>query len=197
MKVVCRYAGAAAALLFASASTQALPLDPATCDGAAFEQNQMADVPPVLERGAVWGKANASPATLQRVAHWIELQEILSFRCGRARVTPEAMRAAAAADLIENPPPPPTPVLTEKPVGATAPPGPAAISEPNLQPKPKAKPKSKPKPSAAGGPDAPTAAEPSSSSDIEVMPEAAKDKPIKKQRSKPPQVSQTADDSRH
>ncbi|MGK3893878.1 hypothetical protein ABI043_15005, partial [Enterococcus faecium] len=40
-------------------------------------------------------------------ARWIELTEILSFRCGRVVLTAEAQRAAAAADLIENPPPEP------------------------------------------------------------------------------------------
>jgi hypothetical protein len=99
--------GSLAALLALSPIAMAAPLDVAACDAAIAEQGQLSDIPPVLERGPEWAKANATPQVLKRVARWIELQEVISFRCGRGRVTAEAQRAGAAADLIENPPPPP------------------------------------------------------------------------------------------
>lgn len=93
--------------LWESQPLHAAPLDTAACEAASSEQQHLADVPPVLERGADWGKSNLSPQMLQRVARWIELQEQLWFRCGRPHVTSEAQRAAAAAELMENPPPTP------------------------------------------------------------------------------------------
>jgi len=86
---------------------QAAPLDAAACDAAMVEQSQLSEVPALIERGPDWGRAHATPKALKRVARWIELQEMLSFRCGRGRVTADAQRAAAAAELLENPPPPP------------------------------------------------------------------------------------------
>ncbi len=161
-------------LALAPGAAGAVPLDSVACDAAKREQSDLTDVPAVLERGADWGKANASRETLARVARWIELQESLSFRCGRGVVTDEAKRAAAAAELIENPPPPPAPAAAVPVPANGAPaaaaqakaPAAAASIEPAgdrdgsamVKPKPKAKPKPKPKPDAAdGGFDAPLA----------------------------------------
>ncbi len=163
--------GCVAVVLTMGGAAVAAPLDAAACDAASAEQSQLSDIPAVLERGPVWAKSNVGPATLKRVARWIELQEQLSFRCGRGRVTAEAQRAAAAAELIENPPQPPAPAAAvpatavqggEKPAvakevvapavaapvaSAPAPAAPASVTEAQT-PKPKAakaKPKIKPK----------------------------------------------------
>lgn len=146
----------------AAAVAHATPLDVTACDAATLEQGQMSDLPMVLERGPEWGKANLPQSELLRVARWIELQEQLSFRCGRGRVTAEAKRAAAAAELIENPPQPqaaekpgaiptvPASVAVLPEIAATAPPVVAGPEQPASQPatpkpKPRAKLKSKPK----------------------------------------------------
>ena len=159
-------AGCVAAFILKCGAAYAVPLDTAACDAATAEQGQLSDVPGILERGPEWAKANAPAQTLKRVARWIELQEQLSFRCGRGRITAEAQRAAAAAELIENPPPPaappaaPTAAGAEKPAAAREAAVPAVVAPaavvpvapvvaPEVEPpKPKAvkaKPKSKPK----------------------------------------------------
>ena len=168
----------ALALLAATGSALARPLDPAACDNAKQEQAAMTDVPPLMERGPAWARANATPETLQRVARWIELTEILSFRCGRATLSAETQRAAAAADLIENPPPVPVAPAAAKlnsvpevggeapaaasspqPTAASAPQPAAATAEATVVKKAKAKPRPKPKPPVdATAPDAAPAA---------------------------------------
>lgn len=149
-------AGFLAVVPVPGSAVSAAPLDAAACDAATAEQSKLTDVPSLLERGPEWAKANAPPQTLKRVARWIELQEQLSFRCGRGRVTAEAQRAGAAADAIENPPPPPPPVAAagDKPVAAKDAAVPAAgapavapAAEAEV-PKPAAKVKAKPKPKA-------------------------------------------------
>jgi hypothetical protein len=182
-----RFLAGVVCLVMASGVAAAVPLDGAACDAAKREQGDLTDVPAVLERGADWGKANATPQMLARVARWIELQETLSFRCGRGFVTEEAKRAAAAAELIENPPPPPP-----APTPATAAPAPAAVvaapaaaqapadvaAPAAVKPKPKPRAKPKPKLDAAdgGGEAAPTAA---------GEPPAATTAPKKKRPAKP------------
>ncbi|MEQ1695425.1 MAG: hypothetical protein ABL901_06245 [Hyphomicrobiaceae bacterium] len=142
-----------------SGAVRAAPLDQAACDAATSEQSKLTDVPAILERGPEWAKTNAPPKALQRVARWIELQEQLSFRCGRGRVTAEAQRAGAAADLLENPPPapPPVPAIGDKPAAAkeavapavAAPVAPAVSADEATAAQPKAaKPKLKSKPKA-------------------------------------------------
>lgn len=153
------------ALLMSGAAQPAiaLPLDPAACDSAKQEQAAMTDVPPLMERGSEWARANASPDALRRVARWIELSEMLSFRCGRGVLSAETQRAAAAAALIENPPPEPAAPAAAKlnavpdDGGDTPAGGPKAhttkvapASEAPAEKKIKAKPKPKPKPPADG-----------------------------------------------
>ena len=176
-----------AALVLGAENVQATPLDALACDGAKQEQATLADVPHLMERGPDWAKANATPETLRRIARWIELSEILSFRCGRGAVTAEAQRAAAAAELIENPPPPrvegnanaslahapaaiPTPPAATATVvpANSAQPSTVAAESPNGAPpaktaaKPRAKRKPKPQPAAGDNatPAVPVAADP-------------------------------------
>lgn len=133
----------------------AAPLDATVCDGAKSEQSALDDVPPILERGPDWAKTHIDAGVLKRVQRWIELQEMLSFRCGRGPLTAQAQRAAAAAELIENPPP--TAPVAQAPPSASAPATaapPVAAAQPAAgdaapAPKPKPKVKAKPKSSAA------------------------------------------------
>ena len=140
-------------LVVGTGGAGAEPLDAVVCDGAKREQSALDDVPAILERGPEWAKTHIDAGVLKRVQRWIELQEMLSFRCGRGPVTPEAQRAAAAAELIENPPPPPpapaaAPGLAESPGAAggasvTAPAAAAPVAEAVAKPRPKPKAKSK------------------------------------------------------
>lgn len=162
-----------AVALALSGQARATPLDSVVCDGAKTEQSALSDVPHLMERGPDWAKANATPETLQKIARWIELTEILSFRCGRGQITAEAKRAAAAADLMENPPPAPegnAPApAADGPVASPAPPAEAApvpavaapaagveTPAPPAKPAAKAKKRSKPKPAEAAGEEAAT-----------------------------------------
>jgi hypothetical protein len=96
-----------AAMIATAIPGRAAPLEPAQCDAAKLEQDQMTDIPAILERGPAWAKAHLNARDLTRVSRWIELQEIVVFRCRRGPVTASAQRAAAEAELIENPPAPP------------------------------------------------------------------------------------------
>jgi hypothetical protein len=175
-----RHAAIAALLLaLPCRAAVAAPLDAPTCDKLRYEQLELADVPRLMERGAAWGKANATPAQLKRVARWIDIEEKLQFRCGQVRLTPGAERAAAAAEALETPPPPP-PVAADVTVGApaTAQPAAEATAEP---PKPKPRPKPKPKPTTAEAAPADTAAPPVT----ESAPPAPKPKPKPKPAAPP------------
>jgi hypothetical protein len=171
-------AGFVAVIGVAFGVASAAPLDAAACDAATAEQSQLSDVPAIIERGPEWAKNNAPPQTLQRVARWIELQEQLSFRCGRGRVTAEAQRAAAAAELIENPQPPAlaaVPAGSEKPAvakDAVAPVIAAPAATETAKPKAaKAKLKSKPKSAPKEAPVATEAgAPPASDGDVPAVP---------------------------
>ena len=125
-----------AAALALTNRAAATPLEASACDSAKQEQATLSEVPHLMERGPDWAKSNATPETLSRISRWIELTEILTFRCGRGTVTAEAKRAAAEAALIENPPPAPTEAgaapLGEAAGASTATP-PAAPSKPASQ----------------------------------------------------------------
>ena len=163
------------------------PLDTASCDKATAEKETLADVREIIERGPEWAKAHAPPATLLRIERWIELDEVLSFRCGRGRITAEAQRAAAAAELIENPPPPPAADAT-KPKDAVvistapaAPPEPATPPEAAATAAPAAVDPPMPAAAAAAGAAAPPVS--TGAPAVQPPPEPAKPKP--KAKSKP------------
>jgi hypothetical protein len=100
-------AGVAASLM-SSFGALAQPLDPAACDLVKIEHDALSSsgVTALLQRGPEWAKANAPKSDLVRVARWIELEEQLTFRCGRGKITDGAQRAAAMAEQLEAPPPP-------------------------------------------------------------------------------------------
>lgn len=74
-----------AALVAAMALTQAraAPLDAETCTKLETEHNglESAGVVKDMEKGADWAKANLGMERLQRVQRFIELEELLMFRC--------------------------------------------------------------------------------------------------------------------
>ena len=174
------------ALVCAGGTAAAAPLDAASCDGASQEQSALTDVPAILERGPQWAKDNVPAAQLARVQRWIELQEMLSFRCGRGRVTAEAQRAAAAAELIENPPPPPAEIPAQKnaaapPDGATSAPaasaGYAPVPDAPAETPAAPPPKPKPKPVAPAESTGPAASPPETAPAPAVKKRAAKSQP--------------------
>ena len=178
-----------AALVCAGGTAAATPLDAVSCDSAKLEQTALTDVPAIMERGPQWAKDNVPATSLARVQRWIELEEILSFRCGRGRVTAEAQRAAAAAELIENPPPPPAETPPQKDAAGAAvaaPLAPATPAEAAPAPAPKPKPKPKPKPVAVpAGNTGPAASPPPDAAPAGEAPAAAPKKRAAKPRPQP------------
>jgi hypothetical protein len=102
----------------AAPHVRAQPLDVATCDAVKIERDALGAsvVTALLQRGPEWAKVNASKSDLVRVARWIELEEQLTFQCGRGKVTDGAKRAAAMAEQLEAPPP--APPDAEKPAAS-------------------------------------------------------------------------------
>jgi hypothetical protein len=104
----------------------AAPAAPEECDRARSEQTALSSSGAVddLAKGPEWGRANLAPDRLKRIARWIELEEVLLFRCPRPKPAAGPETAARADE---------------------GPAGPAA-APPSAAPKAKAKPKPKPKP---------------------------------------------------
>lgn len=116
----------------------AAPAAPEECDRARSEQAALSSsgAGDDLAKGPEWGRANLAPDRLKRIARWIELEEVLLFRCPRPK---PAGGPETAARTDEGPS------------------GPAA-APPSGEPKAKAKPK--PKPADTAAEEAPQAVKP-------------------------------------
>jgi hypothetical protein len=82
-----------AALLGAGAAlsqARAAPLDADTCSKLTVEHERLetAGVDQTMAKGPEWGKANLAPEKIEEVRRFIELEELIQFRCrSKARVT--------------------------------------------------------------------------------------------------------------
>ena len=101
LKVVTVIFGVIAMSGLSSETAGAAPLDAATCDAAMAEQNQLGDVPAVIERGPEWAKANVSAKTLSRVANFTEPSEVRHGQLRLFKRLREDLRSAlkAAPDI--------------------------------------------------------------------------------------------------
>jgi hypothetical protein len=101
------------------------PAAPEECERARSEQTDLASngAADDLAKGPEWARANLAPDRLKKVARWIELQEVILFRCPRPKPAKGPETAARTDDDATGP--------------AAAPP---PAGEPKVKPKPKPKP---------------------------------------------------------
>jgi hypothetical protein len=94
------------ALLLGVAQAGAASLDADTCARLGTEHGQLeqAGIEQDMAKGPVWGKANMGPEKLAQVKRYIELEELLLFRCrGKLLVTlPPEPGPAATGDQTEK-----------------------------------------------------------------------------------------------
>lgn len=127
--------GAVAAALVATATiAPAAQLDQQTCtqlkgDVAVLEGMGVREN---MAKGAAWGKANLRATDLERIKKLIEMDELITFRCPRAKPAEPPAAVAAAKPKVKVP--------AKAPAKAQAPADPAAAA---------AKPKPRPKPATA------------------------------------------------
>jgi hypothetical protein len=79
-----------AALCAVLAEVRAAPLDADTCTKLAIEHGELevAGIDKEMTKGPEWGKANLGPEKLAKVRRFIELEELMLFRCrGKSLVT--------------------------------------------------------------------------------------------------------------
>jgi hypothetical protein len=79
-----------AALCASLAEVRAAPLDADTCTKLAIEHGELevAGIDKEMTKGPEWGKANLGPERLAQVRRFIELEELMLFRCrGKSLVT--------------------------------------------------------------------------------------------------------------
>lgn len=84
----------------------AAPLDQPACEALKTEQTTLASsgVEADWQKGADWGKSNASPDRLKEIERYIAITEQLSFRCRWLPASEQAKRAGEIADkLAKNP----------------------------------------------------------------------------------------------
>jgi hypothetical protein len=82
------FLGAVGALAVFSASASAAPLNRAACKGLKVEREALIakGIKADIAKGPAWGKASLGPARLDEIRRFIELNEQLTFRCGRRMI---------------------------------------------------------------------------------------------------------------
>lgn len=117
----------------------AAPAAPEECERARSEQTALSSTGAAddLAKGAEWARTNLAPERLKRVARWIELEEVLLFRCPRPK--PLGGPESGGPDTASR---------TDEDASGSAAKPPAAGQKP-AEPKAKATPKPKPKPKPA------------------------------------------------
>jgi hypothetical protein len=94
------------ALVVVLAQARAAPLDADTCAKLEGEQEQLEGlgVEKEMAKGPAWAKANLAPEKLAQVRRFIELEELILFRCRRKSLVtlPPEPEAAAGGDQTEQ-----------------------------------------------------------------------------------------------
>lgn len=82
-----------AAVVVASPSAWASPLDPDDCKSLKSDYEKLVEsgAKSDMEKGADWAKANLKPDRLKEIARLITVEEQLSFRCGQIVTAPPMM----------------------------------------------------------------------------------------------------------
>ena len=94
------------ALLFVAQASRAEPLDKESCAKLLIESKELLnkDMKAALEHGPDWVKRNLNPEAIEKVRHFLSVEEQLQFRCRGGGVDKASLEKASTVPLPDRNP---------------------------------------------------------------------------------------------